>query len=307
MSDENTNSGWGLQGTLGGTTDENDNPYSLPDKQSLDPNFVPHHSSGGGYNYNSDYSNPASPQPEQPAWEGSQFTDTQLKDMFKNEPGWRTPQSMGGLLPQESLSNGLTQANWGHSNDGTPNQNDPNAGSVNWFQPGSLPYKLGMRNPGSPAAQDFFNHETAPERDVRSDLVGRGIEGIAKSMLPAPVSMGMHAYNAYQNYQNDPSKGLGSAIANALSGASGYTGALANMYNGNYGSAAMSALGKNGISGPGTSAAGIGIDYLTGKNIAPSLGGFTGQVLGNAAGGTLGGMFGKQLGQFMSKDNVVRK
>ena len=303
MSDENT-TGWGLQGTLGGTTDENDNSYVAPDKGALNPNFVPYNSHGGSYQYNQ-------PQQDQPAWDGSQYTDLQLKDMFKNEPGWRTPQSMGSLAPAGNLDNGLTQANWGFKNDGSANQDNPNKGYVSWAEPGSLAYKLGIRNPGSEASQNFFNNETAPERNVRMDLVGKGIEGVGKAFMgaitPAPISMGLHAYNAYQDYQKDPSKGLGGAIANALSGASGYTGALANMYNGNYGSAAVGALGKGGITGPAANAAGIGIDYATGKNVAPSLGGFAGQTLGNYVGGTLGGMFGKQLGQFMNKNNVVRK
>jgi hypothetical protein len=212
---------------------------------------------------------------------------------------------MQALAP--NLNNGITQSNWGQANDGTPNQGDPNAGAVNWFQPGGLAYQLGLRNPGSPAARDFFNHETTPEQNTRMELVGKGIEGVGKAfmgaIMPAPIGMALNAYKTYQNYQNDPNKDLGKAFADALSGSGGYTGALANMYNGNYGSAVTSALGKT----PGANIAGIGTDYLTGKNVAPSIGGLVGQSIGNQFGGTLGGMFGQSLGKQIGQNNVVRK
>lgn len=278
----------------------------------FDPKYNPEtgqYRGGGGISNVGD--TPIRPLPEAMAWPGSQYTDTQLKDMFKNEPGWRTPQDMQGLAPAGNLDNGLTQANWGYRNDGTARQSDPNAGYISWAEPGSLAYKLGIRNPGSEASQNFFNNETTPERDTRMGLVGDAIGGVGKAlvsaMTPAPISIGLNMYNAYQNYQNDPNKDMGKAFANALTGAGGYVGALSNMYNGNYGAAAASVLGKNGVDPTTANAIGIGTDYATGKNIGPALGGLVGQIGGSRIGGTLGGLFGSSLGKSIGQNNSVRK
>ena len=230
-----------------------------------------------------------------------QFTRLkELSDMFNKEnPQFAQTQTQ---LPgaTESL-NQLTQAPPDLGTTQEPNQFDQNG----------LAYRLGLRMPGTEAAKNFFNTETAAERNDRMGLVGQGLGAIGNAVMgvamPAAARLGMGMYSAYKGYQGDPNKDIGRAIATGAQSLPGYAGALANMYNGNYGAAVTGGLAKSGITGPVANVAGIGADYASGKNIAPSLGGLAGQFAGQSLGGPLGGMFGKSLGQQIGRNGSVRK
>jgi hypothetical protein len=185
-------------------------------------------------------------------------------------------------------------------------QSSPDMGTQqepSWFQ------KMGIV-PGM-SKENFFNQETPAQRDTRMGMVSNGINAVGNAftgaMMPPVARLGMGLYGAYKGYQADPNKDVGRAIATGAQGLPGYAGALANMYNGNYGAALTGGLAKNGVTGPMANMAGIGADYASGKNIAPSLGGLAGQFAGQSIGGPLGGMFGKSLGQFMGKSGSIRK
>jgi hypothetical protein len=166
--------------------------------------------------------------------------------------------------------------------------------------------KLGLV-PGM-TSENFFNRETPMQRDERMGMVSDGIgRAVTGALIPAPIRLGLGAYGAYKGYQADPNKDIGKAIATGAQSLPGYAGALANMYNGNYGAALTGGLAKNGVTGPMANLAGIGADFASGKNVAPSLGGLAGQFAGQSIGGPLGGMFGKSLGQFMGKSGSIRK
>jgi len=161
-----------------------------------------------------------------------------------------------------------------------------------------------------------FDKETPSQQADRMGLVGNAIGTVGKAltsvMMPAPMRMAISGLQAYDKYKQNPDMGVGHAVASGLQGAGGYVGSLANLYNGNYGAALTGALGKNGITGNPATLAGIGLDYGTGKNIAPSLGGLAGQFVGRSLGGTgqAGanlGAFGKSLGQQMSRRASIRK
>lgn len=241
-----------------------------------------------------------------------QFTRLkELSDMFNKEnPMFAQTQAQ---LPSATASlNQLVQSGpigSEYSNPTDQNQIRTDALSTYGTETPNTWQKLGII-PGMTSAQ-FFNKETPAQRDERVGMISEGASDVGKAMvgaaLPAPVRMALGAYNAYSNYQNDPNKDLGKAVATGLSGVSGYTGALANMYNGNYGAAVTGGLAKNGVTGTLGTMAGLGTDYATGKNVAPSLGGLAGQFAGNAIGGPIGGMFGKSLGQQMSRSGSIRK
>ena len=151
----------------------------------------------------------------------------------------------------------------------------------------------------------FFDKESPIQRDTRMGMVGEGIGAVGNALvsaaIPAPVRLGLAAYGAYQNYNNDPNRDAGKAIATGLAGVPGYAGALANMYNGNYGAALSGGLVKNGVSGQTANLAGLGTDAAMGRDVSPALGGLAGQFVGHSIGGPLGGMFGKSLGQYSSR------
>jgi hypothetical protein len=140
-----------------------------------------------------------------------------------------------------------------------------------------------------------------------SDGIGMLGKALVSAAMPPIARLGLAGYNAYKGYQADPNRDIGKAIATGASALPGYAGALANMYNGNYGAAVTGGLAKNGITGPTASLAGIGADFASGKNVAPSLGGLAGQFAGQSIGGPLGGMFGRSLGQQMSRSSSLRK
>ena len=241
-----------------------------------------------------------------------QFTRLkELSDMFNKEnPMFAQTQSQ---LPSATASlNQLVQSGpigSEYSNPTDQNQIRTDALSTYGTETPNTWQKLGII-PGMTSAQ-FFNKETPAQRDERVGMISEGASAVGKAMvgaaLPAPVRMALGAYNAYSNYQNDPNKDLGKAVATGLSNVPGYTGALANMYNGNYGAAVTGGLAKNGITGPLANMAGIGADYASGKNVAPSIGGLAGQFAGQSIGGPLGGMFGKSLGQHIGRSSSVRK
>jgi hypothetical protein len=169
--------------------------------------------------------------------------------------------------------------------------------------------KLGLV-PGM-TSENFFNRETPAQRDERMGMVSDGIGAVGRAIvgaaIPAPIRLGLGAYGAYKGYQADPNHDVGRAIATGVQSMPGYAGALGNLYNGNYGAALAGGLAKNGITGPAAGLAGIGADYASGKNVAPSLGGLAGQFVGRSVGGPLGGMFGRSLGQQMSRSSSIRK
>jgi len=169
--------------------------------------------------------------------------------------------------------------------------------------------KLGLV-PGM-TSENFFNRETPIQRDERMGMVSNGIGAVGRAvtgaLMPAPLRLGLSAYGAYKGYQADPNKDMDKAIATGAQSLQGYFGDLGNRYNGNYGAALAGGLAKNGITGPTANIAGIGADYASGKNVAPSLGGLAGQFVGQSVGGPLGGMFGRSLGQQMSRSRSIRK
>lgn len=160
-------------------------------------------------------------------------------------------------------------------------------------------------------SEQYFNQQTPAERTGIMTDIGNGIHNVGNALfslaMPAPIRAIAGGINAYNAYQKDPSTGAGTAIANGLTGLGGRVATLANLYNGNYGSAVTGGLRTAGITGMPASLAGVGADYATGKNIAPSLGGLAGQFAGNSLGGSVGGAFGQSLGQSMARSSSLRK
>lgn len=243
----------------------------------------------------------------------NQFTKLkELSDMFNKE----NPQFAQTQTQLPNATNSLNQLVHGpigseYSNSVVAGQDQNVSDNYNTYgttTPNAW-QKLGLV-PGM-TSENFFNKETPIQRDERMGMVGEGIGAVGRAitgaLIPAPIRLGLAGYGAYKGYQADPNKDLGKAVATGAAGLPGYAGALANLYNGNYGAALTGGLTKNGVSGPVANMAGIGADYASGKNVAPSLGGLAGQFAGQSIGGPLGGMFGKSLGQFMGKSGSIRK
>ena len=236
-----------------------------------------------------------------------QFSRLQeLSDMFK------TNQQLPGAT--NSL-NQLSNLNFGGYTTGSDmnaqNQDQAQADQARFQEQNTPTWAARMGIIPGMSKEAYFNQLSPSANAERMGMINTGIGAVGNALvgaaLPAPVRMALGAYNAYQGYQNDPNKDLGKAVATGLSGVSGYTGALANMYNGNYGAAVTGGLAMSGITGPLGTMAGLGTDYATGKDVAPSLGGLAGQFAGNAIGGPIGGMFGKSLGQQMGRSGSIRK
>ena len=165
------------------------------------------------------------------------------------------------------------------------------------FAPGSMAYRLGLRQPGTTAAQ-MFDTETAAERADRMNLVGQAVDTtfgtIARMAMPAPVTLALGLYNGYNDYEKNGD--LRSALGTALGGQRGVLGAVGNAAKGNYGAALTGAL--TGRTDPlSANLAGIGVDAAQGKNVQKSLGGLFGGYVGNRFGGPLGGFVGSRAGR----------
>jgi len=165
-----------------------------------------------------------------------------------------------------------------------------------------------------PAGTTFSQMQESETPSQQAERIGNVMNvvktvgsGAISAMMPAPMRLALSGIQAYDNYTKNPTQGIGTALANGLSNAGGYTGVLANLYNKNYGAALSGGLTKNGITGLPNSLSSMGVDYMTGKNIAPSLGGVAGQVIGKSLGGTLGGLFGSSLGKQLSRSASIRK
>lgn len=180
-------------------------------------------------------------------------------------------------------------------------ETDPNKGLFGWFQDkNSLGYRLGLRDPGSLAAQNFFDHQTPAEQNDRMGLIGQGIDAIGnaaiRAMTPAPVSMGMSLANIYDAYQKDGN--LQNAIMRGLTATGGYGAAIGNALQGNWGASLSSLLGKQGVDPMTSAALGTSVDAATGKPTSPSTyGGLAGYFAGRGAGGPVGAVFGANLGR----------
>ena len=181
---------------------------------------------------------------------------------------------------------------------------NPNQGAFGWFQPGSLGYRWGLRDPGSLAARDknFFDNETEAERNDRMGLVGNtlGVLGNAfmATAMPPTLSSALGAIKGYQEYKDtgDVKRGLGTA----LTALPGYFGAAGNVLKGNYGSALTGALAKNGVAMPEASLAGLALDKYQGKSVTKPLMGLGGYFAGRSLGGPVGGVFGQNIGKSLA-------
>jgi hypothetical protein len=185
----------------------------------------------------------------------------------------------------------------------------PTTQQPTWFKPGSMAYRLGLRDPGTTKDQ-FFNSETEAEKNDRMGLIGNGIgaigngiTGVATAMSPIGPLMGLA--NGIKSYTNDGN--IGNAVAKGISGIPGWGGVLGNTFQGNYGSAVAGGLGLNGVNRNLANIAGLGTDFGTGKNVSPTLGGMLGRVAGGSIGGTGGAMFGSSLGQQFGRKFSLRK
>ena len=189
---------------------------------------------------------------------------------------------------------------------GTPQ--DANTGSVDWFSPGSTAYKWGLRNPGSEAAKNFFEHETPAERDTRMQLVdnalGKVSNAVMGAVMPAPVSLALNGAKAYNEYQKTGD--WKQALATVMGGTGGYAGAAAQALQGNYGNAVTSALSKGGATPLTSLLAGTGVDVAQGKDVSKNLGGLAGYSLGNSVSPSYGG-FGQALGRSFLSDLFKKK
>ena len=184
----------------------------------------------------------------------------------------------------------------------TLNTMNPNEGAFGLFQPGSLGYRWGLRDPGSAAARDFFAHETPTENVDRMGLVGQTLgtigNAVAATAMPPPLSAMLGAVKGYQTYRDtgDVQRGLGTA----LTALPGYFGAAGNALQGNYGNALAGALTKSGIAGPEASLAGIGLDYGMGRDVTKPAAGLGGYFVGRSLGGPVGGVFGQNIGKSLA-------
>lgn len=230
----------------------------------------------------------------------SQGQDFSLSALFKNLLNWNrekdtvtTPQSLENSLNSidpTTISQSLTLDN-----------QDPNKGALGLFQDKtSLGYRLGLRDPGSLAARNFFEHQTEAEQADRMGLVGNAIDTIGgaavRAMTPAPVSVALGLSGIYDAYQKDGN--LQNAIYKGLTSTGGYGAALGNALQGNWGASLSSLLGKHGVDPMTSAALGTGVDVATGKSATPATyGSLAGYFAGKAAGGPVGAVFGSNVGR----------
>jgi len=247
--------------------------------------------------------------------ENQRLVQKQQFALNKMEFDNKNPNFVQGLTQMPQMQKSLGQMYSGYTTGSQFNvQNNDQAQSASDAagakeSPGLL-HRLGIHRGFS------FDKETPSQQADRMGLVGNAIgtvgSALTSAMMPAPMRMAISGLQAYDKYQKNPNMGLGHAVASGLQGAGGYVGSLANLYNKNYGAALSGALNKNGITGNPAAVAGMALDYGTGKNIAPSIGGLAGQFVGRSIGGTgqAGanlGMFGKSLGQQMGRRASIRK
>lgn len=149
-------------------------------------------------------------------------------------------------------------------------------------------------NPNNLKGQNVDNMIAAQRTGTALGMVGNALIGAA---MPAPISMALNGYKAYQGFQKTGD--WKSALAKVVGGVGGYVGAAGQALQGNYGNAVTSALSKGGASPLASLVAGTGVDYSQGKNVTQNLGGIAGYTLGTAAGRGYGGL-GQSLGRSLS-------
>lgn len=324
-----SSSGWGGGGNFGGyTTGSTTNATDSGQVSTAQNNYSSGTASDGswGADFNSPISgfttdipafqNPdvASVQPEQPSIDNSPEMQAQVFALNKMNFDEKNPDWTQGVQLAPQLQKSLGQLYSGYTTGSGMNvQNQDQADRASMLAGQDAPPSWAQAHgiiPGM-SKESYFNQQTPAERVGIMKDVGNGISTVGNAMIsammPAPMRLAMSGVQAYDKYQQNPSMGAGTAIAQGLQGAGGITGALANLYNGNYGSALSGGLRAGGVTGMAPAVAGIGADYATGKNIAPSLGGLAGQFAGQSLGGSVGGAFGRSLGQQMSRMASLRK
>jgi len=166
---------------------------------------------------------------------------------------------------------------------------------------GSTAYNWGLRTPGSEEARNFFGTETPGERDVRMGNVGNTLGTLGNLFMPAPVKMGMAAYNTYQK-----GGGFGDYMKALAPGLPGNLGKVVNtglsISDGNYGRAFQTAVG--GL--PGT-AGGLAIDAAQGRDVTAPVAQTVGRYLGNEAAGPMGGAAGSFLANQLFQQQAPRQ
>jgi len=148
----------------------------------------------------------------------------------------------------------------------------------------------------------FFAQESPSQNTERMGMINEGAgnfgAALMRTMMPAPIAMGLNAYGAYKNW--DSSKPLQSA-GRALQGLPGYFGAAGNVALGNYGSALTGGLMKAGNTPMNAAGAGIGLDAALGKDVTRPAAGLAGYYAGSQAGGPVGGVLGQNLARMFTR------
>lgn len=150
-------------------------------------------------------------------------------------------------------------------------------------------------NPNNLEGQNV-DHMIASQRT--GDFLGKVGQFLTRAAMPAPVSMALTGVQAYQNYQKNGD--WKQALAQAMGGAGGYTGAVGQALQGNYGNAVMGALSKGGANPFVSMTTGTALDAATGKNVTGNLGQIAGYALGRQQGGAPGAAIGSFAGRSLA-------
>ena len=137
-----------------------------------------------------------------------------------------------------------------------------------------------------------------------SDFLGKAGNFLLSAVMPAPVSLALNGAKAYNEYQKTGD--WKQALATVMGGTGGYTGAVGQALQGNYGNAVTSALSKGGAAPLTSLLAGTGVDAAQGKDVSKNLGGLAGYSLGTSVSPSYGG-FGQALGRSFLSDLFKKK
>lgn len=146
-------------------------------------------------------------------------------------------------------------------------------------------------NPNNMEGQTIGNMLAAQKT---GDFIGKVGNAAISAAMPAPMSLAINGTRAWQEYQKTGN--WQDALAKVLGTTGGYTGAIGQAMQGNYGNAVTSALSRGGAAPITALAAGTGVDAAQGKDVSNNLGSIAGYTLGNAAGKGYGGL-GQTLGR----------
>lgn len=227
---------------------------------------------------------------------GKQFgneinTLNDVGDQLKTLPNINYNAGEGTDAERASYLNGLAeQAKTGRGAFATLLGREPTRAELQQLSEKGYDSMFGV-NPNNMEGQSV-GHMLAAQKT--GDFIGKIGNAAISAAMPAPMSMAVNGTKAWQEYQKTGD--WQQALGKVLGSTGGYSGALGQVMQGNYGNAVTSALGRGGSSPIEALAAGTGVDYARGKDVSQNLGSIAGYTLGNAAGKGYGGL-GQNLGR----------